>query len=112
APTYVRTPSKPGRDPRCRTCEAGPSAVYSMQIAVHTDAARAVRVSVAAPWYLRSTGGPYCGGAEFGCLSIHARVVQGAAGLIWVITNDPDAPARNVRIEEDSSGHAEVCDAP
>jgi len=85
-----------------------------MQLYLYSDNTRFARISVGAPWYLQSSAGAsagsgasyYCDASEITCRTIYSP------GLVWVVTDDPDAPARNVRIEEDALGRLGVCAAP
>ncbi len=90
-PWIVRTPDKPGTNPKCARC--GPKVVSTVMVAVDTSTLsfplNRVRFSVAPPWHL--------GFSNSGCpeLPEQCKVAEG----VVVYTDDPNAPARNVTID-------------
>jgi hypothetical protein len=106
----LRTPSKPGWGPNCAAWCASTPTASSVSVEFHIPGTKddagithhdyRIRVTVAAPWKTKVQFSPYnpdiCndGAAVPGC-SVGAD--HGAA--VIVTTDDPSAPARNVKIE-------------
>lgn len=98
-PWVVRTPSHPGTDPDCAgLCSSGPAPAFgvSVDIGVPPDWVYDLRVTVAPPWRVfLSPFAEFCmTGSASGCV-----VGQGAAVSVHLVTDDPNAPARNALIE-------------
>jgi hypothetical protein len=106
----LRTPESPGVDPKCASeCPAHPWA-YGMSVTFSppTPAPNGyVIASVSAPWFLVSgTNSPFCTNgtspAPTNCLWFFAN----AETVIYVGTDDPNAPARNVLFKASSTPNA------
>ncbi len=98
-PWVVRTPSHPGTDPNCQgLCSSGPAPVYglSVDIGVPPDFVYDLRVTVGAPWRVFLSDLPeFClAGSTAGCV-----IGQGTSVSVHLVTDDPNAPARNALIE-------------
>lgn len=100
-PFVLRTPSHPGTDPRCTAACNPPSTVFQILIDIHANLlapATGVKVTVPAPWKVHMVTSdfnmcipasqPNCGADDYG-----------SGSFIEIVTDDPDAPARNVLIE-------------
>jgi hypothetical protein len=106
-PVVLRTPDRPGVDTACpKTCEHGVAATYGMAIGIRLPYYKTgVRITVPPPWKIASyrSSEPFCGwqGQEFCWFERE----------IWreliVYTTDPNAPARNVFIDEAPNGRCE-----
>jgi hypothetical protein len=102
SPLAVRTPDAPGTDPDCATECPGGGVAYAMTdlLVVSKD----VDVRVAAPWavYFQPANGPTpfptcpLPAQTSSCVHVPASATEGA---LFIVTNDPQAPARNVYIE-------------
>lgn len=98
-PWVVRTPSHPGTDPNCAgLCSSGPPPAFgvSVDIGVPPDWVYDLRVTVSPPWRVFLSPFPeFClTGSASGCV-----VGQGASVSVHLVTDDPNAPARNALIE-------------
>ena len=101
-PYVIRTPSNPGTDPACvKQCGAS-STTYGIGLGwnLQISTGFGMKVTVPKPWFVRVEKyldpNHYClKGAEAQC-----STVTSSAFDVYVLTNDPDAPAVNVVIEE------------
>lgn len=94
-PYYLRTPEKPGFDPLCPTGCSGGSLAYAMRVKIATSGTT-VKITVGAPWAVYDVSGvPYCPGPA------HGQCWTAVADYEFLVgTTDPNAPARNVLVEE------------
>lgn len=101
-PFVIRTPSKPGMDPAC-TALCGPgSTAYGLAVRVVLpyDPVYLMRVKVGAPWrILFAQTGEYCMGGSVAECHIFTPNFAGTATNVTIVTDDPNAPARNVVVE-------------
>lgn len=110
-PYVFRTPSHPGVDPNCEPAcadqtdfpDAMAPALYGMYVLVKPpeDSSKVLKVTVGEPWWIKITGE----GRPYFCLDWSPQ--QGCAvapqntGLtVMILTDDPNAPARNVVLDE------------
>jgi hypothetical protein len=105
----MRTPDHPGVDPKCQPrCGAG-NTDYAMAFRLSLPFyRRGVRITVGAPWLIApyNTYYPYCmkpGGSPSppvsGCVYAPVDFYD-----FMIVTTDPNAPSRNVIIEEPPVG--------
>lgn len=87
---FGRLPSHPGS--QC-TCTTGPATAYSTAIRFNGTPPVLVHLSVPAPWYLVFSGGYACQSDQH----VSCDLING--GTIGVVTNDPNAPAINLKFE-------------
>lgn len=103
-PYILRTPSKPGVDPTCTALCSPPSTVYGMGIAFEPPfkAGYGLKIKVKKPWFIRAEA--WVGGKDYFCpisLSKQECFVWGTVTpKLTVFTDDPNAPAANVTIDE------------
>jgi len=91
---FVRLPSHPGN--QC-TCTTGPATAFSTAIRFdYMPPAPFVHLSVPEPWFLISDGTYNCQFKQ------HASCLMINETTIWVVTNDPTAPAINLMFEPGS----------
>ncbi len=102
----IRTPSMPGSDSTCATdCPAQPWA-FGLSVTVGPSYGhKGYAVTVAPPWYLiTGTNTPFCPKNSTmlppNCLWFDGTTSE----LLYVVTNDPNAPARNVTFQYASQG--------
>ena len=101
-PYVIRTPSKPGTDPACvKQCGNG-STVYGIGLSWNLPVGGYVgmKVTVPKPWFAKidylNDPNHYClTGKESQC-AVYGAVSQN----VYVLTNDPNAPAVNALVEE------------
>jgi hypothetical protein len=100
-PVTIRTPERPPQDSECGAI-CGPAAPrFAIGLAVDGVVFWHYRVRVAAPWRIVQAERPksYCpkeGGIDYGsCRAVHKENT-----LTLIVTDDPDAPARNIVIEK------------
>lgn len=98
-PLVVRTPSHPGVDQKC-IGECGESNTVfgvSLYVGVPDGSVYALRVTAPEPWRVRfSKFADFClDGASAGC-SVYD---YGTSIAVEIVTDDPNAPARNVLLE-------------
>jgi hypothetical protein len=109
-PYVIRTPDHPGVDPACETMCAQPGVTDTVPVyAIRFDVAMqwatpGVRLVVGAPWkidYFVNSSSQVCGGADSvsGC-----ELLPYEFNPIVVWTDDPNAPSRNIVIEETDAG--------
>lgn len=108
-PTYVRTPANPGAISACK-CSDG--TVYGMVVKVNLQNTRGIRAFVDPPWKVLVQGW-----TTKQC--VHSKGKVGCAygnspappliSWIAITTDDPFAPARNVRLEIASPGSTINC---
>lgn len=107
-PLVIRTPSLSGNDPACPVdCGTHESAGVFINLNLPTNG-MGVRISVSPPWHVvqlgHSVGTPLCPvmgiPADAGCFSF-----PNMAGLVGVLTDDPQAPSRNVLLEPSTSSY-------
>ena len=102
-PEYIiRTPANPGTDPTCATdCPAHPWA-YGISATLAADNGTPYKVTVSPPWYLVGTTTPFCTNAMFTsvtpCINFDGLVDE----VVYIVTMDPNAPARDVVIQQAS----------
>jgi hypothetical protein len=98
----VRTPDRPGTDPRCVTQCPGDGYVYGLGL--HMDWIGNIKLSVGPPWVIvrNDTTKMLC--------DANAKVFQGCAVFespptqpVFIMTQDPNAPARNVMIYQSNN---------
>jgi hypothetical protein len=110
--SVVRTPRAPGVDPLCADDCPSHSWAYGLSITVTANTPpnqgiQPYKVTVSPPWYLISgTSTPFCQALDAsgptGCLWF-----DGSSGeTIYVVTNDPNAPARNVVFQDSANPSA------
>lgn len=103
-PFIFRTPDKPGVDPACATdCKPATTVAYGLLFTVQLPYIKnGYRVIVSSPWRIRHPGGvsPFCAdlAPTIGC------AYGDSYGEYLIETTDPNAPARNVTIEEIPAG--------
>jgi hypothetical protein len=90
----VRTPNAPGADPACaQNCSSG-SYAYGLGFQLNTNQPNGVSVTVGSPWVIVQSSTPYCpeadAAAQTGCVYIDVYKP------VYVLTTDPNAPARNI----------------
>jgi hypothetical protein len=94
----IRTPAAPGTDPKCATDCPALGLAYGISATLAPFNNTAYQVTVSPPWYLVSTSAPFCTTSMFpattGCLSFDGTAPE----TIYIITSDPNAPARNVKM--------------
>jgi hypothetical protein len=100
-PLVIRTPDSPAADPECARLCGGSASRFSIGLAVAAVVVDHYRVTVPPPWRIVEAERPnsYCpkpGGRDFGA----CRVVHRENTLLLVVTDDPKAPARNIRVEK------------
>jgi hypothetical protein len=97
-PGTIRTPAAPGTDPKCATDCPALGLAYGISATLAPFNNTAYQVTVSPPWYLVTTSAPFCTTPMFpvagGCLHFDGT----ASETIYIITSDPNAPARNVTI--------------
>ncbi|MBK8998726.1 MAG: hypothetical protein IPM35_23640 [Myxococcales bacterium] len=100
-PYVVRTPSKPGSDPKCTGLCSPASTVYGMGIDFSPPfkAGYGLKIKVKKPWFVRAEGlwGSFCPDS---IAKQECTVWGNVTPKITVFTDDPTAPAANVTIEE------------
>jgi hypothetical protein len=94
-PFFVRTPNAPGVDPTCAAECPSESWVYGLGFQL-TQIPYAWTVKVDPPWMIFvAQVGPYCANMAFtprNCITLQ----PGTSGTLFVMTTDPNAPARNI----------------
>ena len=93
-PMTVRTPARPGLDPDC-DCEWER---FGIQFRVSNPNDSTVRLSVEPPWWIEFDYRDYDDYCRLG-RDRHQCVVVEDAIYAYVLTSDPDAPARNLTID-------------
>jgi hypothetical protein len=94
----VRTPDHPGSNATCATRCPGSGFAYGVGVTLDPTHVTPVQVTVGPPWEIVGySTTPYCPDsnstvATTGCLFLNAL----AGGSIYIMTKDPNAPARNV----------------
>jgi hypothetical protein len=103
----LRTPSTPGVDPQCTPiCGLG-GIVYSLGVNFQIPyvAGKVLKATVTAPWSVwigNDSVDDLCfTGAQNGCA---LSVLTNTDRTVYVTTTDPNAPARNVYIEQVAAG--------
>ncbi len=106
-PFILRTPDKPGVDPKCAKCDGALPGLYAMAVSISFPyALRPIRVTVGAPWMI---GGfnryyPHCAfDGKSGCFALKSY----RSDLV-IFTTDPNAPSRNVVIDMEPASDASV----
>lgn len=97
--TFVRTPNAPGVDPNCaQECPSG-GWVYGLGFQVN-PIPDAYTVKVGPPWeiFVASTMAPFCPMPNFAPVSC-MTIPSYSSGAIFVMTKDPNAPARNIEFD-------------
>lgn len=103
-PYIIRTPSKPGVDPKCSALCSPTSTVYGMGINFSPPfkPGYGLKIKVKKPWYIRAESS--VGGKDYFCPISLAKqecfVWPDVTPKITVFTEDANAPAANVTIEE------------
>lgn len=106
-PMVIRTPNKPGVDPHCAASCSDPARVPTYAIAFRISLPtynNGVRILVGDPWKIGRYD-PYAPGCkdtlnvETGCTFVP---VAAEDEVVW--TDDPNAPVRNIVIEEAPAG--------
>lgn len=110
APTFVlRTPERPGRDPACaRLCGASAHASAMSVMLKQPTTTSQYLVRVDPPWKIYGVGNTD-GICDAGSNGVQCWAIFRATQQIVIATDDPDAPARNVRIEASPSNPATYC---
>ncbi len=102
-PQSIRTPDAPGIDPNCTAQCPSWGFVYGLgfqipQVTSPNDTFYRVVVRVGPPWQLGSFAQPYCprvsANVHDGCIDL-----VGGGQSIFVMTKDPNAPARNISLD-------------
>jgi hypothetical protein len=99
-PFVLRTPDHPGVDPACPPCAQGAKPAYAMLVRINLPFVNhGLRITVGAPWRVGTyfSSDPFCvlGAPKSGC-----RYVSVGSFDLLVSTDDPNAEARNVMIED------------
>ncbi len=103
-PYVVRTPSKPGTDPTCTALCSPASTVYGIGIDFSPPykVGFGLKIKVKKPWFIRAESS--VGGKDYFCPVSLAKqecfVWNEVDPKITIFTDDPNAPAANVTIEE------------
>jgi hypothetical protein len=97
----IRTPSTPGTDPVCAANCPSVGWAYAFGVTVNPQSpAQNYKISVAAPWQLLVESTTNCLDASFyqpiSCLNFYSSASQ----TFYVLTKDPNAPARNLTIQQ------------
>jgi hypothetical protein len=107
-PPTFRTAQSPGTDSNCATFCPSRGIVYGYKFNVQ-NAQAAFYVIVEPPWYVSAynSSAPYCPAASLNpnhssCLLLNPRQTGYNSEFI-IVTNDPQAPARNVQLVSGSS---------
>jgi hypothetical protein len=97
-PTSVRTPNAPGVDPNCQSQCPKDGWVYGIGLQIDTTYKDPFVVKVGAPWeIIHASETPYCTDTHNYPPSPCAYVDPvGNANPIYIMTKDPNAPARNI----------------
>jgi hypothetical protein len=107
-PVRARTPDKPGVDPQCASRCPSEGYVYGIGFKI-TDLPQAstnVVISVGPPWQIVLSNIPYCPNGLYppqkNCVETYVEEGQ----PVYIVTTDPEAPARNVYFNYFSSSTA------
>lgn len=102
-PIVLRTPPMPGANATCTDQCQQPNTVWGLAVFTtfnNGDAQHGLLVHVQPPYYvLPTSSGDFCLGAGPQYQSCYAGKADVYAG-VSIVTDDPDAPARNVYIED------------
>lgn len=102
----VRTPETPGSDPKCAARCPGGSVVYGMGFDASTQQTGWI-IRVGAPWkVIVGSQTPFCADAHAQPPATCRGVPPSYSGAVYFVTDDPNAPARNVTIEEANGANA------
>ncbi len=110
-PEYVRTPSQPGMNVNCSVCSTSTAYSFTIRADTYQVASYHLRVTVSPPWSLAtgySATNPLC--YDSATATQCAIIAQGSSTAggpypwVYVVTNDPNAPARNIVIEQSVDG--------
>ncbi len=99
----IRTPDAPGTDPSCASaCPSGGAYAYGLGFAyADMGAGGTFLVTVAPPWEIVTETVPYCSEYDGGSAYVTTNCQWGnlyGTTVFYVMTKDPNAPARNITI--------------
>lgn len=106
SPWVIRTPSKPGANSKCAAQCPGSGLVYGIGVRkadVPTDPTKGLVVKVPKPWavlresYKKANSAMFCSALS---LATHCLEVQHTSPDLLFVTDDPNAPAVNITLEE------------
>ncbi|HLK39864.1 MAG TPA: hypothetical protein VKU41_24075 [Polyangiaceae bacterium] len=94
---YVRTPPAPGVDPACSAACASGGFVYGVGVQVSGGG---FVVKAPPPWQIiANSQTPFCPDAH-STTSSCAYFPTNATGTLYLVTHDPNAPARNIQFDD------------
>ncbi len=94
----IRTPGQPGSDPACATACAADGFVYGFGFTLDPSIPTPFDITVGAPWEIvLHSQAPYCTDSN-STLGTNGCAFSGALypQTVYVMTKDPNAPARNI----------------
>jgi hypothetical protein len=99
-PYQFRTPEAPGALSACTTQCPGSGYVYGLGFQIDTAYPGAFTVKVGPPWeVIKYSKLPYCTDATSFVVKTCAYLAYPPSGYVFIMTKDPNAPARNVLVE-------------
>ncbi len=98
-PVVVRTPEAPGTDARCQLQCPSAGFVYGIGFDLYPPSAVPFVAWVDPPWTIVASQTPYCPDAQLGAEGNCIRYAATGGGGFFVMTQDPNAPARNVHFD-------------
>jgi len=102
----IRTPDAPGTDPSCVSACPADGYVYGLGLDSTAGGNYWLQVAVGSPWeIITNSGAPYCTDStskvSTNCVSF--ATAQVVSPTFYVMTKDPNAPARNIIITSSST---------